>query len=456
LTPHAPQVHEDRHFMNHSAFLISAALAILQLHMAPLAASASGPDETKPLDYMIVVTGAQVLEGVYPDAHTPFLTRTLRQLGLRCVGSLTVDDAPSDIQRGLIYATNHAALVIVTGGLGPTPDDVTREAISEFTGIPLHEHPEVVAEIERRFNQSRDQLRPNLRRQAQVPTRGGYLKNSHGTAAGLIYETGSCTILALPGPPRELQPMVQNQMVPFLSQRFGVRVFGHSVTIRFVGIGQSLIDQTLRERVQMPPDIGVSSIFDGMRVDFTFSSPANGKEQEQRLRRIVENLRKHLGEYIYAEENSSLEDIVAKGIGERGGGAVALAEIHSGGYLAAALSGAKGANELIAAAFSAPTAQAMGRVLEMSPEEISKSGADLAKSIARAAASRTDTQWVIAVGPVESDQKGNRSAWLAFRMPEDRWATLRLSVPDSWAAAQGSLTTQVMDFLRRRMAAPGS
>src|SRR5512146_2729821 len=101
---------------------------------------------SKPVDYFVVVTGGELLEGVYPDAHTPFLTRTLRPLGCRCVGSLTVDDHREDIQRALRFATNHAPLVLITGGLGPTPNDITRETLSEFTGLPLRENPDVLAD----------------------------------------------------------------------------------------------------------------------------------------------------------------------------------------------------------------------------------------------------------------------------------------------------------------------
>src|SRR3954464_10714003 len=86
----------------------------------------TGASEAKPLSYFIVVTGGELLEGVYPDAHTPFLTRALRPLGCQCVGSITVDDNREDIQGAMRFATNHAPLVIVTGGLGPTPNDITR------------------------------------------------------------------------------------------------------------------------------------------------------------------------------------------------------------------------------------------------------------------------------------------------------------------------------------------
>ena len=126
----------------------------------------------RPTRYMIVVTGGELLSGVYADGHTYFITRTLRPLGLQCVGSMSVDDKQADLKEALRYATDKAALVIVTGGLGPTENDITRETLSDFTGVTLKEHPEVLQNMARRFHVSPAQVRSNLRRQTQVPTQG--------------------------------------------------------------------------------------------------------------------------------------------------------------------------------------------------------------------------------------------------------------------------------------------
>src|SRR3954468_9207532 len=119
-------------FVAFAALLLTCGLLLTVAESA-----APGASPAKPLNYYIVVTGGELLEGVYPDAHTPFLTRALRPLGCQCLGSVIVDDNRADIQNALRFATNQAPLVIVTGGLGPTPNDITRETLAEFTGIPL-------------------------------------------------------------------------------------------------------------------------------------------------------------------------------------------------------------------------------------------------------------------------------------------------------------------------------
>lgn len=164
-----------------------------------LAAEVSPPMPEKAVDYAIVVTGRELLVGAYADSHTQFLTKTLRGLGLHCLYSMSVDDGRTDIGEALRYALAKVPLVIVTGGLGPTENDVTRQALSECTGVPLHEHEDILRDMERRMGVPRDQLRANLRRQSQVPTRGTYLKNASGSAAGLVFDLGDKVVVALPG-----------------------------------------------------------------------------------------------------------------------------------------------------------------------------------------------------------------------------------------------------------------
>jgi nicotinamide-nucleotide amidase len=241
-----------------------------------------------------VVTGGELLSGVYADGHTHFLTRTLRPLGLQCVGSMSVDDNEADMKAALRFASGKAPLVIVTGGLGPTDNDITRRALSDYTGIAMKEQPDVLKEMGRRFRTSPEELRANLRRQTQVPARGTYLKNSNGTAVGLVFESSDAVIVALPGPPRELQGMVRDELVPYLSRRFGTRLPGRSLMLRFVGLGQSRIDQTLKDHVPLAPDITVSSQFEGSRVDFTFSLPHDTPRERARLDELKQKIVPHL------------------------------------------------------------------------------------------------------------------------------------------------------------------
>lgn len=414
------------------------------------AAPAPGPATAKRADYVIIVTGGELLHGLYPDSHTCFITRTLRALGCHCIASLTVDDDRPAILQALRFATQKAPLVIVTGGLGPTVNDITRDTLAEFTGIPLREHPEALAELERRFNQPKDQLRANLRRQALVPTRGTYLKNPNGTAVGLVFERDDSVLVALPGPPRELQPMVKSQLAPFLQQRFGLRPPGATLLLRFVGVGQSAISQCLQERVQLPPGVVVGSVFEGGRVDFTFALPGDAPEDQARLKGLAQQVRAQLGDYLYAEDGRSLEQVVAEALLARGG-MLAVVEAGSGGALAAAFNSMEGAARLLLAAYVAPTDERLRLTLGVPDGQWAAwpLGLERAKGLAAAAAQLNQGAWVVVVGEAASASGSSRGAWLVLRFPDGRCEQQQLTLRDTGELGRASLTTPVLDQLRR-------
>jgi nicotinamide-nucleotide amidase len=409
-------------------------------------------DTSKRTKYMIVVTGSELLSGAYPDGHTYFITKTLRPLGLECIGSMIVDDKKADIEEALRYSIDKAELVIVTGGLGPTDNDITRQTLSDFTGIALKEQPDVVREMAQRFHVPTNQLRANLRRQTQVPSNGTYFRNTEGTAVGLVFNADRLVIVALPGPPRELQAMVRNELVPYLSRRFGTRLPGCSLTLRFVGLGQSQIDQTLKDNVPLAPDIAVSSQFEGGRVDFTFSLPQDSAKDRERLKELEQKITQHLGEYIYADNETSLEQRVL-GLLRAHGQKLALAEAGSGGSLTAALSNADADGQVLAGAFVAPTVEKLCRLLKIDYDNPAdgESADQRIKRLALAVADATKSQWAVAVGDARRDQNGSGYVEAAFKLPDGRLESRRVQISGSGELARARISTQLLDQLRRRL-----
>jgi nicotinamide-nucleotide amidase len=400
--------------------------------------------------YVIVVTGGELLSGIYPDGHTYFITQTLRPLGLQCVGSVSVDDKQDDLKHALRYAADKAPLIIVTGGLGPTPNDITRETLADFTSIPLREHPEVLQNMTRRFGVSPEKLRANLRRQTQVPTRGTYLKNANGTAVGLVFEQDETVIVALPGPPRELQTMVRDELVPYLSRRFGTRLPGRSLKLRFVGLGQSQIDQTLKDHVPLAPDITVSSQFDGSRVDFTFSLPGDTARDQARLEELKDAIIEQLGDNVYADDETSLEGRVVELLADRGA-TLSVAEAGSGGSLAAAISGADGAQRVLAGAYVAPTAEKLRRLLGIRDGRTDISRRQETERLAKAAAAATASNWAIAAGEPWKDDRGTDYVYVVFRLPDGGLESRQVRFSGTGELSRSRLNTQLLDQLRRRL-----
>jgi nicotinamide-nucleotide amidase len=304
----------------------------------------------------------------------------------------------------------------------------------------------------RRFRTSPAKLRSNLRRQIKVPVRGTYLRNSNGTAIGLVFEQTDGVIVALPGPPRELQAMVHKELIPYLSRRFGTRLPGCSLTLRFVGLGQSQIDQTLKEHVPLPPDVTLSSQFDGSRVDFTFSLPDDTARDRERLQELKQKIVQHLGDNIYADDKTSLEAHVIKLLEARGT-TLALVEIGSGGSLAAALSGANDAVRVMAGAYVTSTDDKMRRLLGVSDNDWTKSASagEKVERLAIAAAEATASQWVIVVDEVRRDESNTRHVTVIIRRPDGTCESRRIRVRGSDELARSRFCTQLLDELRRKL-----
>jgi nicotinamide-nucleotide amidase len=415
--------------------------SVLSVLIAALSVSEPAPQATR---YVIVVTGSELLSGAYADSHTSFITRTLHPLGLHCVGSVIVDDKPADIEEVLRFAAGKVPLVIVTGGLGPTDNDITRETLSDFTGIALKEHPDVLADMARRFKTDPNSLRANLRRQTRTPRQGTYLKNSAGTAVGLVFEKSDSVIVALPGPPRELQPMVREELVPYLSRRFGTRLPGASLTLRFVGLGQSEIDQRLKEHVTLPADVTTLSQFQGGRVDFTFLLPDDTPQNRARLQELRNQIAREFRDSIYGEGDTSLEQHVVNLLAKRGK-KLALAEAGSGGNLAAALSHADGAERVLAGAYVGPSIEVLQHMLQLSH------GAGSLESIVLAASKTAESHWAIAVGDVERDENGSGYVPVVLKRPDGSVDTRKIQLRGAGELVQENLCTQLLDQIRRAL-----
>jgi len=433
--------------------MLRLAVVLLLAMIAPVPGPGATNNPDRPVDYFIIVTGGEILEGAFADSHTLFITKTLRPLGLRCVGMMIVDDLDEDLRSGLRYATNKADLVLTTGGLGPTDNDITRQTLAKFSGIPVREEPELLKEMSRRLNTPVEQLRANLRRQTETPTRGAFLKNRQGTAAGLVFDMDTATIIALPGPPRELQPMVREELAPYLSRRFGLRSNGASVTLRFLGLGQSQIDQTIKEHLPMAPGIRTSSQFENGRVDFTFSLPDDSPDARAKLTALRNELYKHLGGHIYADDSTTLEETVAA-ILQQNKGTLALAEIGSAGALSAALGKVAAKEQILAGDWVAPAEAVLYRTLKCPPEQWRQwpDGLPRLKETARLIAAQTEATHALVVGPaVRQAANGADEIIAVLRAPGDRWESQTFYLRGTDDVARGHLVSQLLGFLWKKV-----
>ena len=285
----------------------------------------------------IVSTGTELLLGQIDDTNATYLARQLRDLGIDLFFRTTVGDNELRIAQALDLALSRADLAIMTGGLGPTVDDVTREAVARVTGRPLVLHSELLAQIEAFFARFGSHMTDNNRRQACLPEGCIPIENPVGTAPAFIVEGEKGTIITLPGVPHEMRYLMESAVVPYLQKRLGRLEAIVTRVLRTVAIGESHIDQAIADlEASSNPTVGLSA-HPGQTDVRIVAKAATHEQAEEMVARVEAAIRERLGAAIYATGDAALEAVVAGLLHERGA-TLAVAETVTQGDVVRRLS----------------------------------------------------------------------------------------------------------------------
>jgi nicotinamide-nucleotide amidase len=288
----------------------------------------------------IINTGTELLLGRVTNTHLGYLAQGLLGMGLRVERQVTVPDGVA-IAEALDEAMARAELIIVTGGLGPTSDDITREAVAEAFGKKLVFHQEILDGIGVKFARRKLQMNDLQRQQAMVPEGGIVLENANGTAPGLIVENEKNVAVILPGPPRELRPMWTDSALPWLRKHFADRLAPvHEVTLRILGLGETKVQMTVEEEIKAMGPVEVGYCARSGEVDLRLIAA------EQRLvQKAADFARSKLGDAIYAEGVETMEEAVVR-LARAARKTVATAESCTGGLVANRITNVSGSSEI--------------------------------------------------------------------------------------------------------------
>ncbi len=262
----------------------------------------------------IITTGTELLLGVIVDTNAPFIARQLRTIGMNLYYKTTVGDNRDRLATALRVALSRADVVIVTGGLGPTVDDITREAVSDVTGRPLQERPEIVEMVKEFFQRRGRAFNDNNLRQAQLPQGARMLPNPIGTAPGFITEddeTGG-VIITMPGVPREMERMMTEQVIPYLRERMGDPLVIVTRTLHVAGVGESVIDAMFRHLMTSSnPTAGLAAHLG--QVDIRLAARAATEEDARALIAPAETeIRSKIAPWIYGVDDETLGGVIAR------------------------------------------------------------------------------------------------------------------------------------------------
>lgn len=285
----------------------------------------------------IISTGTELLLGQIDDTNATYLARQLRDLGIDLFFRSTVGDNEQRIAGALALALSRADLAITTGGLGPTVDDVTREAVARVTGRPLVLHPELLAQIEAFFDRVGSRMTDNNRRQACLPEGCIPIENPVGTAPAFIVEDERGTIITLPGVPHEMRYLMENAVVPYLQKRLGRLEAIVTRVLKTVAVGESQIDHAIADlETSSNPTVGLSAHLGQTDVRIV-AKAASPEQAEAMVARFEGTIRERLGAAIYAAGDASLEEVVA-GLLRGRGATLAVAETVTHGDVVRRLS----------------------------------------------------------------------------------------------------------------------
>jgi len=339
----------------------------------------------------IVSTGTEICQGKYPDTNAQFLSKELTTLGVKVNWhTATLDDA--DLLRDVLdRATRRANLVIMTGGLGPTEDDLTRDILAELSGSELIEDPKVLETIAARFRRRGYVMNPSNRRQAMVPRAATVLANDWGTAPGVMIEVPrgpgqSSVLVALPGPPREMRPMFEQRARPLLTERLGLRPQIRILDIHTCFRPESQLNEVLRDLFGADPRVTVALLANIGQVDVRLTAQETTEvKRDEALESFRRKVVERIGEEdVYGYDDNTLESVVGHLLKQRNM-TIALAESCTGGLAAKRLTDISGSSAYFLEGFVTYSNEAKVKRLEVAPSLIERDGA-VNEAVARAMA----------------------------------------------------------------------
>ncbi|MDG1038191.1 MAG: competence/damage-inducible protein A [Polaribacter sp.] len=360
----------------------------------------------------IITIGDEILIGQIVDTNSQWIGQQLNKIGVSVYQITSIQDDKQHILNAFKEAQERVDIVIITGGLGPTKDDITKKTIASFfNDDKVREYPEVIAHIKGLFKKMNHPFREIQRTQAQLPSKATYLQNDFGTAPGMWFYENETVFVSLPGVPYEMKGLMTNQVLPRIQKQFKLPVIIHK-TIMTYGVGESTIAERIEDfENNLPPFIKLAYLPSFGRVRLRLSAKGEHKETlEKELDKEVKALYKLIPEIITGmDDDRSLE----KRVGElllKSNTTISTAESLTGGKIAATLVSVAGSSSYYKGSLVAYSADAKMNLLDVCSETIKEYtvvSKQVALEMAKGVKEKLQTNYAIAVtgnaGPTKDD-----------------------------------------------------
>ncbi len=405
---------------------------------------------------ILVNTGTELLLGDVQDAHLAFIAREIFPLGLRIEERRTVPDTDA-IRQTLADLLPRCEILFVTGGLGPTSDDITREMVADLLGLELQQSSDLIASLRQRLRVRGIKWTPGIARQADVHAGAEVLPNPNGSAPGLYLRTNinsriqSPHLFLLPGPPRELQPMFRTFVIPILRSIVPPSSVVERRLYKIADKGESLIEEAIGQRVLAIPGIELGYCARPGEAEVRIVGKPGVIEQADAI------VRSTLGPSIFSTTDEALEEVVVKLLTQRHQ-TLAVAESCTGGLLANRITNVPGASEVFLAGYVCYANQAKVNMLKVDSQLIEKHGAvseEVARALAEKARTRAGADYALATTGVAGPsgglpEKPVGTVYIAFAAASDTIAK-KLFFPTDRETFKQIATQAALELLRKKL-----
>ena len=355
----------------------------------------------------ILSVGTELLMGQIANTDAQYISRRLSELGVNIYRQTTVGDNPARVKEALVTALGRADIVITTGGLGPTEDDLTKEMVAEVFGLPMELHQPSLDAMTVYMNRIGRPMTENNYKQAYVPVGCYVMENLCGTAPGCIVEKDGKTAAVLPGPPRELKDMFDRQLAPYLARRSGSHI--ESKFLRVFGVGESLVETKLKDLFHSEnPTLALYCGAGEVQARISARVPVGG-DAAALIAPVEAEIRRRLGNAVYGEGLENTLAHVVYALLRARGETVAFAESCTGGMLAASLVDNPGASEVLNESYVTYANEAKERILGVSPATLRDFGAvspECAREMAAGVRRVSGADWGVAVTGIAGPDGG--------------------------------------------------
>jgi nicotinamide-nucleotide amidase len=408
----------------------------------------------------IVTIGTEILLGQLVDTNSVHVARALADHGMDVYAKHSVGDNAERLASMLDDVLSRADGAITTGGLGPTVDDLTKDAVARAVGTTLELHEPSLRAIEERFRSFGRPMTDNNRRQAYLPKGAIVLDNPHGTAPGFVALRADGRFVAcMPGVPREMKPMLAERLLPWLIERFGLREAIYTRTLHTVGIGESVLDEKVQDLFRTLENPKIAMLAHGFRVDVKIMAKADSRERaEAMIEAVAEELRRRIGSGYYGDDEQTLPGAIVAAFVKLGW-TLGTAESCTGGDVAAEIVSVAGASAVFRGGIVAYANDVKTSLLGVSEKTLATVGAvseETAAAMARGARERLGTDVVIATTGIAGPDGGTPdkpigTVWFALTLGDTEVETKRLTFPGSRNDIRERATIAALGLLWRRL-----